>query len=170
MKKLIIFLLIFVGITVNVSAQKKTFLRLYKMSGEKFAKGFFAGTTDTALLLLNDNVITSIPVNQIGTIKTKRSIGHTILVSSAIFGVGASILFAAGSSGSTSGFYTYSAGEGFAGGFLIGSAVGALVGAIIDASKKSQTFLIDGKAENWAKVKPVIDQLAVAKISNSNDQ
>ena len=169
MKKLIIFSLILVGITVNVSAQKKTFLRLYKMSGEKFAKGFFAGTTDTAVLILNDNVITSFPVNQIGTIKTKRSISHTILISSAIFGVSASILFAAGSSGTTTGFYTYSAGEGIAGGFLIGSAIGALVGAIIDASKKSQTFVIAGNAENWAMVKPVIDRLAVATISN-NDQ
>ena len=169
MKKLIIFSLILVGITVNVSAQKKIFLRLYKISGEKFAKGFFAGTTDTAVLILNDNVITSFPVNQIGTIKTKRSIGHTILVSSAIFGVSASILFAAGSSGTTTGFYTYSAGEGIAGGFLIGSAIGALVGAIIDASKKSQTFVIAGNAENWAMVKPVIDRLAVATISN-NDQ
>ena len=169
MKKLIIFFLILVGITVNVSAQKKIFLRLYKISGEKFAKGFFAGTTDTAVLILNDNVITSFPVNQIGTIKTKRSISHTILISSAIFGVSASILFAAGSSGTTTGFYTYSAGEGIAGGFLIGSAIGALVGAIIDASKKSQTFVIAGNAENWAMVKPVIDRLAVATISN-NDQ
>ena len=169
MKKLIIFSLILVGITVNVSAQKKIFLRLYKISGEKFAKGFFAGTTDTAVLILNDNVITSFPVNQIGTIKTKRSISHTILISSAIFGVSASILFAAGSSGTTTGFYTYSAGEGIAGGFLIGSAIGALVGAIIDASKKSQTFVIAGNAENWAMVKPVIDRLAVATISN-NDQ
>jgi hypothetical protein len=162
MKKLFLLLLVVAGFSVTLAAQKKTFLRVYNLSEKKIAKGFFAGTTDNALLLFKDTTVITIPLNQIGIIKTKRTIGHSILLGSVITGIVLAIPFVASSGGD--GFVVFTPAEGLAAGLLGGGGAGALIGAAIGASKKRQVFEINGKADNWLKIKPLIDQLPVYKI------
>ena len=50
MKKILVLLLLFVA-TNTATAQKKMSLRVFDLSGKKMAKGFFAGSTDSSVLL-----------------------------------------------------------------------------------------------------------------------
>ena len=177
MKKIIALLLLIAGLIITVSAQKKTFLRIYDESGKKIAKGFFAGTTDSSLILIKDDSSITVAVSKIGTIKTKRSAGHTILICSAVGAVSMGILGAASgeakkNDGTLGGVihdaYSYSSSEGFVAGFFVGAAIGAGVGAIISLLKKSVTYKIDGKKENWLQTKSILDKMPVYKYTTIN--
>jgi hypothetical protein len=168
MKKLFLLSII---LTLNVTflhAQKKIFIRVYDLSGHKSAKGFLAGTTDTSVLILKDSVPVSIPVSNIGHIKTKRSIGHTILLSSIIGGVTFGIIGAASGEkdvndgtlgGSLHDAVNFSPGEGFEAGLLLGSIITGGVGAIIHAAGRHHTFTINGNLENFKHERQAIDNL-----------
>jgi hypothetical protein len=175
MKKIIVLILAIAGLTAVVTAQKKTFLRIYNIAGHKFAKGFFAGTTDSSILLIKNINTIAIPVAQIGKIKTKRSAGNSILISTLIGAVSLGILGAVSrESNGTDGIYggvaefslvNYSAGDGLAGGAIVGTIFGSSIGAIIGGSKKIDTYTINGKIKNWLTQRIVIDKIPVFKIS-----
>src|SRR6185436_11850757 len=79
MKKTIVLLLLLFSF-INLTAQKKTFLRIYDMAGKKIGKGYLVGTTDSTIILKSSDQIKIFSSSLIGTIKTKRSVGHTALV------------------------------------------------------------------------------------------
>src|SRR6476646_10063452 len=66
-------------------AQKAMFIRIYSLTGPKFKKGYFAGTTDSSLLIRKDKSIVEIPAVIIGFIRTKRSAGHELAMSELTF-------------------------------------------------------------------------------------
>jgi len=160
--------LVAISITINTSAQKKTFIRLYDITGHKFAKGFFTGTTDSSIMLISRNIKTEIPVNKIGIIKTKRSAGNSMLTGALIGAVPGAIIFAAGSTGDD-GFLTYTLRDGIVGGFFGGAVAGAIVGAIVSAGKKRELYKIDGKMENWLQQKILLDKITVYRSDNKSE-
>ena len=157
MKKILVLLLLFVA-TNTATAQKKMFLRVFDLSGKKMAKGFFAGSTDSSVLLFNDKAILEAPVSKIGNIQTKRSIGHTVLV---VGLVGTAIwtgLFL-GITGDS--FFEITAEEAVLAGLIGGAATGLVIGGIAGASKKSRKFIISGAKDKWLLIKPELDKLPV---------
>ncbi|MES2850257.1 MAG: hypothetical protein V4685_14460, partial [Bacteroidota bacterium] len=159
-------------ITSGITAQKKTFMRMYDLQGKKFAKGYFAGTTDSTLLISKNDLIIAVAVSKIGFIKTKRTAGHTILVSSVIGAVSVGALGAATGRAKSNGetfndiildVFTYTPAQGFVAGFFSGAITGAVVGTVIGLLKKSVMYKIDGKQENWQQQKILIDKIPVYK-------
>jgi hypothetical protein len=166
MKKIIALLLLTAGLIINVSAQKKTFLRIYDLSGKKIAKGYFAGTTDSTLVLVRDNQLVTVPVHQINTIRTKRSAGHTIGVTAAVCTGVFTIALLAGSGGDS--WFSYSASDAIGAGIITGTVGGIVIGGIASAAKNPKLLTVNGNMENWEKVKAELDKLAVYKIAVSN--
>lgn len=131
-----------------LTAQNKLFVRVYDLKGHKIEKGYVLEANDTILRLAKDNISFDIPVKTIGTVKTKRSVGHNILVGSLI---GTAIV---GSLGAASAepdaeIMGYSAGEGFILGTIVGAPSGALIGLFSAALKNSKEFTIKGDLEKW---------------------
>ena len=130
----------------NISAQEKklksnTFLRVYNLQGKKMAKGKLSSTNNNTLTLKRFKKPIIIPVDSIGYIKTKRSVGNNLLTGSAI-GAGSVIILSTGSDESFT--------EGYTGiGTLLFTGVGASVGAITAMFKNSRIFQIDGDKEKW---------------------
>jgi hypothetical protein len=73
-------ILLFFFLASVVCAQKRTFLRLYDTSGNKFSKGYLFATTDSSLTLYQGDTKLQIPAVQIGYIKTRRSMAHRVLI------------------------------------------------------------------------------------------
>ena len=76
MRTLIIFLLLFV--TQSLQAQKPDFFRVYDSRGKKVAKGNIFTYSDTSITLTRRNRFIETPLTQIDIIKSKRTTGHRI--------------------------------------------------------------------------------------------
>ena len=65
-------------------AQQPVFLRVYNTNGQKINKGYLLYLSDTSITLTRKRtVVTETPVSQIGLIKSKRTTGHRIIVTTA---------------------------------------------------------------------------------------
>ena len=168
MKKLFFVALSLIMINSFVQAQKKTFLRLYGVAGNKFNKGVFAGATDSSIFIYKDSNKVEIPISRIGTIKTRRSSGHTILISASTGAVLLGILgVASGESkvndgtigGALHNAFTVTPSEGLAQGLIIGGVLGTATGTIINIFRKKIHFTINGNRQTWLLQKNLIEQL-----------
>ena len=133
--------------SLNMTAQNETeksgmFIRVYNMDGKKINSGKFLFTNDSVLGIKRGNKLDQIQITSIGSIKTKRSAGHNVLVGSAIGGGFVAILGAASSDPDS--FLGWSAGEGIAAGFILGAPVGAAIGGITTFFKSPNTYIIEG--------------------------
>ncbi len=133
--------------SLNMTAQNETeksgmFIRVYNMDGKKINSGKFLFTNDSVLGIKRGNKLDQIQITSIGSIKTKRSAGHNVLVGSAIGGGFVAILGAASSDPDS--FLGWSAGEGIAAGFILGAPVGAAIGGITALFKSPNTYIIEG--------------------------
>lgn len=131
---------------------KKTFVRVYSDLGARIAKGNILSISDTSLQLLNLRDTFNIPFNDIGLIKTKRSVGHSIGVGA---GAGAASLgFLGMASASSDSFFTSGdmAGIGAVTGLFLGTAIGAIGGL----AKNSKTYEINGDIIKWNAFKESI--------------
>ncbi len=133
MKKILFLILFLVMVCAFVQGQKKVFLRVYGLAGNKFYKGHFAGTTDSSVFIYKDSGKVEIPAARIGSIKVKRSFGHTLLISASTGAVLVGMIGAASgeskvNDGSISGAFhnalTITPAEGFAQGVIIGGVLG----------------------------------------------
>ena len=147
MKRPFIYLFL-ISICYQVCAQKTIFVRVYDLNGKKINKGHVFATTDTSMQLKAKGGDTiNLSINGIGTIKSKRSAGHNLLIGS-LAGAGAVAILGAASADPEE-FLGYTAGEGAAGGALLGLPAGAAIGGITVLFKKSKTFIINGNMEKW---------------------
>lgn len=155
MKYIVCLLALVMLIYTPADAQKKIFLRFYDFSGHKFEKGQLVSTTDSFIVVFRDTVLIQVPISSIYSIKTKRSYGHNVLVSSfALAGAGGIIGYAIGDPKSDANDYSfgdYSSKDftTFTGAFL-GSLSGILAGALISGG--TQTFVINGDQEIWKRI------------------
>ncbi|MBP1839402.1 hypothetical protein [Formosa algae] len=130
--KNLIFILTLI-LSLNVCAQNTSFedtnvfVRVYDAQGKKINKGHIVSISDTSLQLVKRGETIDVPINDIGSIKTKYS-GWTNVVTGAVLG----------------------AGVGFIAGdpevIAIGTVAGAAAGWITTLFKKTETFDIDGDA------------------------
>jgi hypothetical protein len=141
------YLILLISFSYNLSAQKSTFVRVYNLTGQKIYKGDVHMVTDSSLQLKVKSTPIDIPVQKIGSIKTKRSAGHNILIGS-IAGASSMAIFGAATADPDE-FLGYTAGEGAAAGILIGAPPGAVIGGITALFKNSRTYLIDGDIMKW---------------------
>lgn len=172
MKKLFPVLLLLVLVDTASRAQTRTFLRIYALTGNKIMKGHFAGTTDSSLLIYKDSGTKAIPFSSIGYIKTKRSLGHNMVISAVVGAVPSAIIGAASGEPPTNDntfggilhdAVTFTPGEAAAAGFFVGGIVGAGTGALITAFTKSTTFRINGNLNDWNVQKKILDMLPAGK-------
>jgi len=163
MKKLYPLLLILVLLCTAAHAQKRTFLRFYSMTGNKFNKGYFYGTTDSSILIYKNSDVKEIAATSIGYIKTRRSWGHNILLGALSVGVTGSIIGLATSKGSPDDWFYIAPAEAALDGLIIGGTAGIATGALISAFTKSTTFIINGTAEQWRLQRKTIDLLQAYK-------
>ena len=76
-----IIFLIFLFFSVHtIHAQKTSFLRIYNSKGKKISKGRIFQLSDTSITLTRKNRFVETPVAEINTIKSKRTTGHRILI------------------------------------------------------------------------------------------
>lgn len=144
----IIVLVFALQFVINSYAQKETlekgmFVRVFNLDGKKINKGHVAFVVDTLLVLKKNGNDVEINVKEIGTIKTKRSAGHNILVGSAI-GTATGAILGVASADPDAWIFGYTAAEGATGFGLAGALGGAAIGGISIAFKNSKTIIING--------------------------
>jgi len=157
--KLILFLLLTLAYFGAV-AQNATFVRVYNLEGTKIAKGRLAGTTASSLQVLRGKDLVEVPVENIGSIKTKRSVGHNVLIGSTLGGVTGAISGAA-SADPDAPFFGYTAAEGAGAGIIFGLPVGAAIGGISALFKHSKTYNIAADPGAWSAF-----QLATGRVKD----
>jgi len=158
MKRYFIFLLLLVLVCTVVYSQKRTFLRIYSITGSKFQKGYLAGTTDSSINIYKHGNTLEVPASGIGFIKTKRSSGHTILLTELAIAIPIALLgVAVGAANEVT-----IAGVGLFG-FAVGSLIAVPAGALIAGSKESITFTIEGNLANWRLQRKKINLLPMHK-------
>jgi hypothetical protein len=127
---------------------KKIFVRVYNLKGNKIGKGKILSFSDDAIQLNKGKAPLNILLSDIGSIKTKRSAGHNILIGASA-GAAAGIviaLLAADDSNVDDALISSSLATGS--GILMG-ATGAAVGGLTALFKKVETYSIDGDAGKW---------------------
>jgi len=148
MKRLLTFLFV-IAICHQVYAQKTIFVRVYNLNGKKINTGRVLAITDSSLQIKGESKDTfNVSINSIGTIKTKRSTGHNVLMGS-LLGAGAFAIAGVATADPNDEIVSWSAGEGVLAGIVVGAPIGAAVGGITAAFKKIKTFEINGSIEKW---------------------
>ena len=78
--KSIIGLVLLLLLFQSVNPQKPAFFRVYNANGKKLNKGELFQLSDTSITLTRKNIFVETPVSQIEVIKSKRTTGHRILI------------------------------------------------------------------------------------------
>lgn len=153
-------------LSINLHAQKRTnakniFLRVYNLDGKKMSKGHVVFINDSILGLNKGGKQVKVNSVDIGSIKTKRSGGHNVII-----GASSGILLGAilgsvnppmDSSGGTFTWAGGSSGEEFTFGVTVGVISGTIIGGITSIFKNSETFIIDGDVKKWLLFKEMIE-------------
>ncbi len=154
MKKLLL-IIFMIATAIPAYTQKEVFVRVFRLNGTKMIKGYVTAVTDSSLTLKIKRATTLLlAVKDIGSIKTKHSAGHNILVGAIVGGVPMAVLGAISSGGQSSNTFVilhYNAAEGALLGLIGGLPVGAVIGAITILFKNSTTFIINGDPIHWKK-------------------
>lgn len=122
------------------SFSDRVFVRVYDLSGKKTGKGDLVSGNLSGITILQQKLKVEFPVESIGTIKTRRSVGHNVVVGMGIGGLAGGILEASGSDADFWG----SRGEAFLAGAIAGSVVGGVGGIVTGLFKKIEVFEIRG--------------------------
>lgn len=126
------------------------FVRVYNLDGKKINKGHVAFVGDTILGLNKNGNYVEIKVREIGTIKTKKSAGHNLLIGTAAGAATGAIFGAIVAEESRDLFYLYDyESEAITSFMIIGTVAGAAGSGISIAIKNSETYVINGDLEKW---------------------
>jgi len=139
--------------SLNIWAQNRfentnVFVRVYDLQGKKISKGKILSISETSLQVES----VEIPVNSIGSIKTKRSAGHNVLEGAVIGASTMGILGAA--TANQDSFFT--AGDSAVIGAVFGGTAGAAIGGITILFKNSKSYEINGDFEKWKAFEEMI--------------
>ena len=146
MKYLII--IIFLISLIKVDAQNEIvdaniFIRVYNLKGKKINKGKITSISESSIELYLKGKIISVPLSNIGKIKTKHSAGNNIVIG-ALIGGGSLAVIGLLSGDDDSGFLALTATNKASLGLVGGGFFGAIIGAITAIFKKSKLYIIDG--------------------------
>lgn len=151
MKYLLFTLALF--LCANITAQElpknsKIFVRVYNNQGEKIAKGKILNITDDSLILKKGSSSITIPLNEIETLKTKRSNGNNVLFGAAGGSLLGLAIVASESGKSNAGFRGTAKGLAYAGAILV-VFIGSGVGYLTTLFKYSQEYTIGSDVVKW---------------------
>lgn len=151
MKYLLFTLALF--LCANITAQElpkksKIFVRVYNNEGEKIAKGKIIDITDDSLILKKGSSSITIPLNEIETIKTKRSNGNNVLFGAAGGSLLGLAIVASESGNSNAGFSGTAKGLAYEGAILV-VFIGSGVGYLTTLFKNSQEYTIGSDVVKW---------------------
>lgn len=162
--KNIFILLMLISASLQLSAQKKFFIRVYDQNDKKISKGQIWEINDSVLILTHKNKWDEIPVSKINFIKTRRGPGNSMAIGAIIGAVpgiltgfavvdmaaGVSVIGTLATLGMFGGPSLPTAGDyilgGLAGGVISG-AIGSGIALIIYTLKKSEAFDIHGNPD-----------------------
>ena len=145
--------------------EKSKYVRVYNLEGQKINKGRVVYTNDSILGLKKGTKFIEVNIKNIGEIKTKGSVGKSVLTASLIGGKAGALIGAATSQEQTKtadggwlfGEYQYTTGTSSGTGAAIGGGAGLLGGALIGLGsslfKNSETFIINGDKEKWELIR-----------------
>ncbi len=143
--------------TQNSIENTGRFVRVYDLQGKKIAKGIIYSISESSLQLIRNESSFEVPLSEIGSIKTKRSAGHKVLVGATI---GATTMAIAGAATSNPESWPndWTVGEGASAGAFIGGIAGALIGGLtgISHSKNSKSYEINGDKAKWQAFKEMM--------------
>ena len=155
MKKILILIVILLSTTIG--AQEKTsndrvFIRVFNLEGNKIGAGFIVSMSDNELQIKKGKNLKTIPINTIGSIKTKRSAGNNVLIGAGFgFVIGASAGIASAEPDAF--IFNYTQGEGALIFGTMGGAIGAAAGGLSTLFKKSTHYPINGSIDKWQEFK-----------------
>ncbi|WP_157831524.1 hypothetical protein [Confluentibacter flavum] len=132
------------------------FVRVYNLDGKKINKGHVTFVGDTILGLKRHGNIIQINVREIGTIKTKRSAGHNLLIGTTAGAAAGAILGVVTVNATNDLFgnwFYHTESDGLVGGAMFGAVAGACNGGITAFLKHSNTYIINGDLEKWQVLK-----------------
>lgn len=138
----------------NACAQKNMFIRLYDLDGKKIGKGNLLPGTDSTIEVLRDKKTNTFSIAKVGSVKTRRTFGHSVLVGT---GIGVGLGTVAGIISASTNDIEDQVTSFDAGLIALGLPyVGALVGTIVAAATKRKSFEINGDAAKWKPVKVML--------------
>lgn len=158
MKNLLFVIALLLSITINaqeVTKKANIFVRVYDLQNKKISKGNITSISETSLHLNRNGEYVKIPVNKIGSIKTKHSAGNNVLIGAAGGAIPMAILGAATADPDAM-IFGYTAGEGAAAGALFGGTIGAAIGGITILFKNSKSYIINGDELKLKEFKELI--------------
>ncbi|MFC4723393.1 hypothetical protein ACFO5O_13745 [Geojedonia litorea] len=140
---------------------KRSFVRVYNLEGNKINKGNVLAVNDTLLLLQKGKRSVKIAASDIGFIKTKRSAGHNVLMGAAI-GVTAVSIISVASINPDDGFIFNPTpdnfGEAMIAGIVGGGILGSTVGVLTIPFKKTETIVINGDDQQWKVFQEIMNK------------
>lgn len=147
-------------LSINVCAQNEfensnVFVRVYDLQGKKIGKGKILSMSETSLQLYKKGNSLTVPIGNIGSIKTKHSGGNNILIGAAT-GAAVMAILGAASADPDAWILGYTAGEGAAAGAILGGTAGVAIGGITILFKNSKSFEINGELEKLIAFKEMI--------------
>jgi hypothetical protein len=128
---------------------KKIFVRLYNSNNEQIGKGDLLYGSDSSIEVKRNSRLNTFPVQQVAYIKTRRSVGHSILIGAAVGTATGIILIAASAGANTQNSEGTAASFGEALGGVAAPFVGVAAGSIAAAFRKRETIIVNGSAEQW---------------------
>ena len=157
--KTLIFIITLI-LSINVCAQNEfentdVFVRVYDLQGKKIGKGKILSISETSLQLNKKGNSLTVPLANIGSIKTKHSGGNNVLIGAAT-GAAVMAVLGAATADPDAWILGYTAGEGAAAGAILGGTAGAAIGGITILFKNSKSFEINGELEKLLAFKEMI--------------
>lgn len=163
---LTIFLVFSLYVTAQTEYQDvRVFVRIYDLDGKKTYKGTIQSISETSIELYSKGKTISIPLKEIGKIKTKHSGGNNVAVG-ALIGAGSFALLGALDGDDGPGIISFSASEKATVGLVGGAILGAGAGGITTIFKKSKHYIIDGNKLKLQEFKENINET----IKNKEDK
>lgn len=153
---IVIFLLLSINVTAqNVVVDANVFIRIYNLEGGKINKGKIKSISKTSIELYSRKKEISVPLSNIGKIKTKRSGGNNVAIG-ALIGGGSLAIIGLLSGDDDPDFISFSATDKALAGLIVGGLFGAGIGGVTTIFKKSELYIIDG---NEIKLKDFKDKV-----------
>jgi hypothetical protein len=164
MRKVLYLLLLIIIFNSTLEAQKKTYMRFYTVAGKKFESGFYGGSTDSSIAVYKNKEKIEIAVSKIGVIRTRRSLGHSMLVGAAIGGVPLGLIgVASGEEPQPGSYYTFTSGQQLKLGLFLGGIFGAAIGSLIHGFQKRTAFIINGSSVRWIEQRNAVEKAELLK-------
>lgn len=165
MKKIIITATILLASYVSTAQKSGAFVRVFDNKNSKFQKGHLLTITDSSMVLLNGKDTVEVAAKTIGSIKMRRSFGHTVALTTGISAASLALIGAFTGEKKTNGtsidailsdLFTYTPAEGVTAGLIGGSAIGLVTGSIIAGTRKKPTLIVNNSLEKWQQAKQLL--------------